>query len=91
MAVDGRLTLLEETIESFLTANTYPIDRYILIDDSGDEQVHKRLVALFGDLVDVVVNVKARTGMTFSIDTAYSLVESDYIFHCQVECVCVHD
>jgi hypothetical protein len=83
VAVDGRLTLLEETLESFLTANTYPIDRYILIDDSGDPQVHKRLVALFGDVVDLVLNVKARTGMTFSIDSAYSLVKSDYIFHCQ--------
>ena len=83
VAVGGRLTLLEETIESFLSSNTYPIDRYILIDDSGDTQVHKRLVALFGDVFDVMVNVQARTGMTFSIDAAYSLVDSDYIFHCQ--------
>ena len=85
VAVDGRLTLLEETVESFLTANTYPIDRYVLIDDSGDVEVHKRLIALFGDAMDVVVNVRARTGMTFSIDTAYSMVDSDYIFHCQVK------
>ncbi len=83
VAVDGRLTLLEETIVSFLAANTYPIDRYVLIDDSGDPHVHAHLVALFGDLVDVVMNVRPRTGMTFSIDTAYSLVDSDYIFHCQ--------
>jgi len=33
---------------------------------------------------DVVMNARARTGMTFSIDAAYSLVDSDYIFHCQV-------
>ena len=83
VAVDGRLTLLEETVMSFLHANTYPIDRYILIDDSGDEVVHARLLALFGDLFHVLLNRRGRTGMTFSIDSAYGIADVDYIFHCQ--------
>ena len=36
VAMGGRMTLLEETILTFLASNTYPIDRYILVDDSGD-------------------------------------------------------
>jgi hypothetical protein len=36
VAMGGRMTLLEETILTFLASNTYQIDRYILVDDSGD-------------------------------------------------------
>lgn len=46
--------------------------------------VHRRLLLLFGSLFDVLLNRRGRTGMTFSIDSAYSHVTADYIFHCQV-------
>ena len=43
------------------------------------------------NMMYVHTDVRARTGMTFSIDTAYSLVETDYIFHCQVcACACAY-
>ncbi|KAJ1474175.1 hypothetical protein T484DRAFT_1971187, partial [Baffinella frigidus] len=86
VAVDGRLTLLEETVVSFLESNTHPIERYILIDDSGDPEVHRRLLFLFGNLFDIILNRRRRAGMTFSIDNAYAHVEAvgaDFIFHNQ--------
>ena len=41
-----------------------------------------RLIEEFGDVFDVLVN-KKRMGQLFSIDKAYSLVTTEYIFHCE--------
>jgi len=78
----GRLAGLRRTILSFLRANTYPIDRYILIEDSGDMNMAARVIEEFGDVFDVIVN-KKRMGQLFSIDKAYSTVSTEFIFHCE--------
>ena len=78
----GRLPGLRRTIASFLAANTYPIDRYLIMEDSGDVRMAGRVIEEFGDVFDVVVN-KRRMGQLFSVDKAYSLVHSDFVFHCE--------
>uniref|UniRef100_A0A7S4L9L5 Glycosyltransferase 2-like domain-containing protein n=1 Tax=Guillardia theta TaxID=55529 RepID=A0A7S4L9L5_GUITH len=78
----GRLAGLRRTILSLLRANTYPIDRYILIEDSGDMSMAARVIEEFGDIFDIIVN-KKRMGQLYSIDKAYSAVNTEFIFHCE--------
>ena len=78
----GRLPGLRRTLHSFLAANTYPVDRYLIIDDSGDMRMAAKVIEEFGDVFDVLVN-KERMGQLFSVDKAYSLVKTEYIFHCE--------
>ena len=40
----GRLPGLRRTIASFLAANTYPIDRYLIMEDSGDVRMAGRVI-----------------------------------------------
>lgn len=56
------------------------------MDDSGDAEAHRRLLALFGDRFDLLLHRRARTGMTLGIDAAYGRAAdggADYVFHCQ--------
>lgn len=76
----GRLAGLRRTISSLLAANDYPVDRWVLVEDSGDWRMAASLIEEFGDVFDILVN-KRRMGQLFSLDKAYSVVETDYIFH----------
>ena len=81
----GRVDLLEKTLTSFFKYNTYPIEKYILIDDSADEKVFediKKLNQKFGNIFDLHFNHE-KLGQTKSIDKVYSMVDTDYIFHCE--------
>ena len=81
----GRLDLLSKTIKSFKKYNTYPIKKVIIVDDSGDKSIHEQADKLLPFLLEeydhfVFFNDK-RQGQLKSIDYAYSLVETPYIFH----------
>jgi len=75
----GRVNLLRETIDSFITFNTYNIAEIILIDDSGDPKVHSEIKKLYPNFI-LIFNDK-RIGQIKSIDKAYSYVKTPYIFH----------
>ncbi len=81
----GRLNLLTKTIRSFNKFNTYPISKFIIIDDSGDLTIHeeadKLLPFLLEDYDHFVFFNNKRKGQLKSIDYAYSLVDTPYIFH----------
>ena len=47
----NRVDLLERTIDSFIKYNTYPIDRYILIDDSANLQAFEDIKRLNAEVV----------------------------------------
>jgi hypothetical protein len=84
----GRLPGLRRTVNSLLASNTYPVDQYLIIDDSGNVDFAAKLIEEFGDVFDILVN-RQRMGQLFSIDKAYSVVKSEYIFHCEDDWVCV--
>lgn len=77
----NRLDLLKITVESFLKYNRYPIEQYIIVDDSGIDGVGDKIQAMF-PFVLVLPN-QPRIGQTASIDKMYALVETEYIFHCE--------
>lgn len=79
----GRPDLLRQTLDSFVSHNTYPIAHYILIEDSGDPQMREFLESHYGDLIDHIIFNEPRLGQIRSIDRAYAEVDTPYIFHCE--------
>lgn len=76
----GRFDLLTKTLCSLDEHNTYAIKEVILIEDSGDENVFQCIPEHWN--CRVLVN-NPKLGQIKSIDTAYSLVSTPYIFHCE--------
>jgi hypothetical protein len=78
----ARFDLLRETLASFQKHNDYPLARFLLIEDSGDAAVFD-VTEEFPQLdIEVVLNIPS-LGQHASIDRAYSMVDTDYIFHCE--------
>jgi hypothetical protein len=81
----GRVDLLEKTLESFFKFNTYPIDRYLITEDSADLKVFEQCKVLnqkYDNKLEFIFNYE-KLGQTGSIDKAYSMVETEYVFHCE--------
>ena len=77
-----RHDLLEQTLRSFLTHNDYPLERILIIEDSDLDSVHD-MKRLFPEApIEIIVN-GTQMGQLRSIDKAYSLVTTEYIFHCE--------
>jgi glycosyltransferase involved in cell wall biosynthesis len=75
----GRPDLLRRTIETFLEFNTYPIAEFIVSEDSGIPDVNKGVIATYPTFTWIAV--ETRQGQIKSIDAAYALVKTPYVFH----------
>lgn len=75
----ARPDLLKKTIESFKKHNTYAVEKVIGIEDGESEECAKIIENSFQD-AKVILNKKNK-GQIESIDIAYSLVDTPYIFH----------
>lgn len=78
----GRPDLLSRTLDSFLEYNTYPIRDFIVMEDgevastlSTEERYRSRHIRW--------LCTGKRLGQMHSIDVAYRLVDTEYIFHCE--------
>ena len=81
----NRFDLLEETLKSFIKFNTYPIDKYIFIEDTNKKDLLEEVINKFPELKEnslLLIN-DPKLGQMASIDKAYSFVETSYIFHCE--------
>lgn len=78
----NRFDLLERTLSTFSAHNDYPIARFILVEDSGNDAV-RDIAARFPDLAIEVVLNSPSLGQFKSIDKAYRMVDTDFIFHCE--------
>jgi hypothetical protein len=78
----NRPELLFRTLYSFLNFNTYGISKIIIIDDSENTQFHETIKKIFGTFCEIICNPK-RIGQIKSIDEAYSIVKTPWIFHCE--------
>jgi GT2 family glycosyltransferase len=77
----NRPDLLEITLTSFFRYNDYPLKRYIVIDDGGKPGCNDFLKEKFPN-VEFIYN-ETNTGQIKSIDKAYGLVDTPWIFHCE--------
>lgn len=82
----GRVDLLERTLDTFFEHNDYPIERFIITEDSADEEVFEQCRKLnkekYNNKLEFVFN-HDKLGQSASIDKAYSMVDTEYIFHCE--------
>ena len=75
---------LKITLESFFKFNTYQIKKIIIIDDSGKLGCIDECLYLIPSNVEKnIIYNKENIGQISSIDKAYSLVDTEYIFHCE--------
>lgn len=75
----GRPDLLERTIGSFLEFNSYPIERFIIVEDGPAVQSVAALYPL--PYPSQIIATGEHVGQVAAIDYAYSLVDTEYIFH----------
>jgi hypothetical protein len=79
----GRPDLLEKTMDSFLEMNTYPIEKYIITEDSGIEGINDLLIKKYDSLnIEWIIN-KTNIGQLKSVDNMYAKINTKYIFHCE--------
>ncbi|MBS4070573.1 MAG: hypothetical protein KGZ90_04555 [Algoriphagus sp.] len=78
-----RFDLLEQTLRSFLKYNTYPIEEYIIIEDSPDIEKLTLVLNKFPEIKFTALYNNPQLGQLRSIDRAYSQVRTAYIFHCE--------
>lgn len=82
----GRMDLLEQTLDSFFKYNEYPIERYLITEDSADPEIFKQCEELnqrkYGGKLEFIFN-HDKLGHLMSVDKAYGMVKTPYIFHCQ--------
>ena len=86
MTACGRPDLMEKTLDSFFKFNDYPIERYIITEDSADPEIFKECKSLndkkYQNKLEFVFNER-KLGQSKSIDLAYSMVETEFVFHCE--------
>lgn len=78
----GRFDLLKRTLESLDKYIEYPIMKVIITEDSGSSDVHLTIPEQWKLHTDVIIN-DVKLGQLASIDKAYELVKTSYIFHCE--------
>ena len=75
---------LKATLQSFFKFNTYPIQKIIIIDDSGKNGcIDEAIKEIPNNIEKQIIYNEKNIGQTKSIDKAYSLVDTEYIFHCE--------
>jgi len=86
MTACGRPDLMERTLDSFIKFNTYPIERWIITEDSADPEIFAECKRLndkkYNNKLEFVFNER-KLGQSRSIDKAYAMVETEYVFHCE--------
>lgn len=82
----GRFDLLRRTLESFMRCTDIVPKSIVVTEDSGKPGVLRPVVEMnktHGPFrIDVIAPVE-RVGQIASIDRAYALVKTPYVFHCE--------
>lgn len=82
-----RLGLLYKSVEAFKQANTYPIKEIIIVNDSGDPDIHQILMEQYAH--HTLVLHPENVGLIKSIDLGYEYIKTEYFFHCEDDWMCL--
>ena len=74
-----RTGFLYQSIKAFIEINKYPISEFIIVNDSGDEDIHRQLRETY--IGATFVFNKENEGLIRSVDLGYSHIKTDYFFH----------
>ena len=75
----NRPDLLLRTLDTFFEFNTYPLKKVIITEDSGIPNVNGTIKKKYPNFT--YVDGEKNVGQIKSIDRAYALVDTSYIFH----------
>lgn len=78
----NRFDLLQRTLNSFFSTNTYPVESIIISEDSTKLEMKNKILSTYGDKVQLIFN-PVNLGIYKSIDNIYNMVNTEYIFHCE--------
>jgi len=76
----NRFDLLERTIGSLKKVTDYPFKEIVLIEDSADKEMHRKVIDKYSNTCKLILNEK-NIGAYESIDLAYSFVSTPYVLH----------
>ena len=76
----NRADLLEKTLDSFFEMNTYPIKRFIIIDDGMNFGCNDFVKTKYEFPIELIYN-NPKLYQIRSIDYVYGIVETEYVFH----------
>lgn len=82
-----RSDLLKITLDSFIKYNTYPIKKFIIIDDSGKNNINDFCLKNYPNENFKLIYNDKNIGQVESIDKAYNFVDTKWIFHCEEDWV----
>jgi len=82
----NRADLLEKTLDSFFEMNTYPLKRFIIIDDGMNFGCNDFIKEKYDFPIELIYN-DPKLFQIKSIDYAYSLIDTEYIFHMEEDWV----
>jgi hypothetical protein len=63
-----------------MSTNSYPIDQFLIIDDSGDSAISECVIRKYGNIADIIVN-DTNIGQRKSLDEIIKRCKNEYIFH----------
>ena len=78
----GRTELLNKTLESFFSMNTFKLEKHYLVEDSVNEEVYRSIKNKWDKKIDLLFN-KEKKGQIKSIVETYKKIKTPYIFHCE--------
>lgn len=81
-----RLDLLSKTVDAFIRANTYPIYELIIVNDSGNSEIHNQLRKQYPTYT--LALHEENVGLMKSIDLGYKYIDTEYFFHCEDDWMC---
>jgi GT2 family glycosyltransferase len=84
-----RVEILKQSVWYFVENNSYPIAEYIIVNDSGDESIHKQIEEYF--IGAKFVFNKENVGLIKSIDLGYQHIKTEYFFHCEDDWCVIKD
>jgi len=76
----NRADLLEQTLDSFFETNTYPLKRFIIVDDGLNFGCNDFVKEKYDFPIELIYN-ESKLYCVASVDKIYSMVDTKYIFH----------
>lgn len=76
----NRFDLLERTLDSFLALNRWPIEKYVLNEDSGNAECCEKIIRKYGHLFHVLWH-PGREGLSTALDNLMKHVDTPYVFN----------
>jgi len=82
LASCNRFDLLEKTLDSFFSLNTYPINEFLITEDSTNADMKDKILNKYGNKIKLIFN-EVNLGPYKTFDNMYQQATSKFIFHCE--------